>query len=398
MIPWHVWLGSELPDRRWRKIGRKFYQWLEKHEDHFFNKKPVARLGVVFSQRINELYNAPGRVPAGYGTVAGGRVERGNPTEYLQGAYYALLEGRFVFDLVHEEDIELDHIKKYSALILPNVALLSNTQISHLKDFVKGGGSLLTTFETGLYDESGAPRNEFALSDVFDIHLRPDYKGPLGHIFYSSINQNHEIVSGFGDTDRLPGGEWRIPLNAPGEHPLTIVPPYPRGIPEMVYAHPRIELDYPGQKSDEPGLVIREKGASRLVYFPSDIERNIWRLGNMDLSTLYQKAIRWVVKDSLPVRVEGEGLIEIFAWETRPGYAVHILNYNNPNMIRTEIRQHYSLGPQKVRLELPEGVNIKRAELLRAETKLPVRQNGNVVEFEIPVVEDFEVAALYRAS
>ena len=98
------------------------------------------------------------------------------------------------------------------------------------------------------------------------------------------------------------------------------------------------------------------------------------------------------------MRVEGEGLIEIFAWETRPGFAVHILNYNNPNMTRTEIRQHYPLGPQKVRMKLPEGVKINRGELLRAETTLPLKQSGHIVEFVILSIKDFEVAALYSTS
>jgi hypothetical protein len=38
MIPWLVWLGSDLPDNRWQETGRKYYQWLEKNEQHFLIK------------------------------------------------------------------------------------------------------------------------------------------------------------------------------------------------------------------------------------------------------------------------------------------------------------------------------------------------------------------------
>jgi hypothetical protein len=397
MIPWYVWLGSELPDRRWRETGREFYQWIDKNRAHFVNRRSMASLGVVMSQRANGLYRSPGPVPGGYGAVGRERSEEGDPSEFMQGMYYALLEARFVFDFVHEEDLGPETLKNYSALILPNVALMSDEQSQQLRDYVNSGGSLLATFETGLYDEWANPREDFGLADVFEMNLAPDYSGPLGKIFYVSIDRPHEIVDGFGDTDRLPCGEHRIPVKASGDHVLTVVPPYPRGVPEMVYAHPRQELDYPGQHSDEPGVVIREKGRSRLVYFPNDIDRNTWRRGNPDLSRLLANAVRWVTRDESTVTVEGEGRLETFAWETEPGFAVHILNYNNPNMTRSEIRRNYAVGPQKVRMELPNGTQISRVELLRAEKDIRFDQSGRIVDFEIPNVEDYEVAALYMA-
>jgi hypothetical protein len=157
----------------------------------------MTRLGVVFSNKINELYKAPGRVPGGYWGDPVNTEERGNPTEYMQGIYYALLEGRFAFDFVHENDLTPEGLKKYNALILPNVALLSNQQVTNLEDFVKKGGSLLATFETGLYDEWGKPRSESALANLFDIQLKPGYKAPKGQVFYTRVNDQHEIFNEF---------------------------------------------------------------------------------------------------------------------------------------------------------------------------------------------------------
>jgi hypothetical protein len=140
--------------------------------------------------------------------------------------------------------------------------------------------------------------------------------------------------------------------------------------------------------------VVREKGRSRLVYFPGDIEHTMWRSGHTDLSRLLQNAVRWVVRGESPVTVEGPGIIEIFAWETDPGFAVHVLNYTNPNMHRGWIRDTYPIGPQKVRMTLPPGRRVTRVELLRAESTIPFRQTGAQIEFTIPKVVDYEVAAL----
>jgi hypothetical protein len=144
-------------------------------------------------------------------------------------------------------------------------------------------------------------------------------------------------------------------------------------------------------------MVVREKGKSRLVYFPGDIERTMWRSGHTDLSRLLQNAIRWILHGEAPVSIEGQGVIEAFAWETEPGFAVHVLNYTSPNMHRGWIREFYPIGEQKVRMKLPAGRRVTRVELLRAETSIPFRVTGGVVEFTIPKVLDYEVAALHSA-
>jgi hypothetical protein len=96
--------------------------------------------------------------------------------------------------------------------------------------------------------------------------------------------------------------------------------------------------------------------------------------------------------------VDGEGVVEVFAWETEPGFALHLLNYTNPNLHRGSIRRHYPIGPQKVRWQLPRSVRIRNATLLRAGTRLSIQQRDDVVEFTIPRVDDYEVAALEVAG
>jgi hypothetical protein len=375
MVPWYHWLGGAPEDQRFREAGRRFFQWHARHEAHFVNRRPIANLGVVFAQRTNAFYRPPG----------GGDV-----TESLQGLYYALLEGRFAFDFVHEDDLGPETLRKYAALLLPNTALLSDQQCRQLREYVASGGSLLATFETGRYSEGGERRKRLGLGDVFGIEEAGEIEGPRGNAFYARIEGAHEIWREFENTKVLPGAEYRLPVKAAGKPLLSVIKPYPAYPPEMVYTNePRTE---------EPAVVIREKGSSRLVYFPGDIERSCWRSGNTDLSLLLQNAVRWLLRGASPVSVAGEGMAEIFAWETEPGFAVHVVNYNNPNMTRGWVRRHYPLGPQQVRMELPEGVKVSRVEALRAETGLSFRQVGRLVEFTIPRIVDYEVAGLTRAA
>jgi len=95
-----------------------------------------------------------------------------------------------------------------------------------------------------------------------------------------------------------------------------------------------------------------------------------------------------------PVRVEGEGVMEIFAWETEPGYALHILNYTNPNMTRGYLRRFYLIGPQRVEFTVPEGRKISKARALRAGRNLEFTESGGKVRLTVPSVVDYEVVAL----
>ena len=103
---------------------------------------------------------------------------------------------------------------------------------------------------------------------------------------------------------------------------------------------------------------------------PGDVDRSFWRSGDGDLSRLLQQAVKWVLHDRMPVSVTGSGLVELFAWETEPGFAVHILNYTNPSFAKGWFREVYPLGPQVVKMELPEGVRVSKVMALRAGAEL----------------------------
>jgi hypothetical protein len=377
MVPYHHIIGGENglgADRRWLEPAHRYFDWMARHDTHFINKRSIANIGVVMGQRTHLFYQPP------HGSLM---------AQYMDGMYYALLEGRFVFDFVHEDKLVLQDLQKYSALLLPNTALLSDEQCRQLRAYADAGGSLLATFETSLYTERNQRRADFGLADVFGIRKAGDIVGTTGNAYLARIEKRHPILEGFTNTAWIPGAENRIPVARVDGAVMTVVPGF--------VAYPP-ELSYPTEPhTDEPAVVIREKGKSRFVYFPGDIERTMWQSGHTDLARLLKNSIRWVAGGNSPVSVEGEGVIETFAWETQAGFALHILNYTNPAMHRGWIRDFYPIGEQKVRMTLPPGRRVSRVELLRAETSIPFRAGGGTIEFTIPKVVDYEVAAMHSA-
>ncbi len=378
MVPYYHFVGSENgfgEDRRWQKVGVDYFRWTAQHDVHFTTRRSIANVGVVIGQSTQLLYPGPATVrsPA-------------YMHETTQGLYDALLRGRFAFDFVHEDRLEAERISKYRALLLPNIAMLSDRQCQQIRDYVQAGGSIMASFETGLYDENLNQRGDFGLADMLGINKAGDVIGTVGNAYYGRIARQHPILEGFSNTNWLPGAQNRLPLKPVQNPVLTVVPGFVRYPPELAYP--------PVSHSDEPAVVLRETGSSRIAYFPGDIERSYWLTGHGDLLRLLHNTIRWIIRDERIVHVEGEGFIEMFCWETTPGYAVHLLNYTNPNTHHGWMQSTYPLGPQTVRMKLPPSVGVKSIELLQAGKSVAFGLERQVLQFTIPRVEDYEVAAI----
>ena len=192
MVPWFHWLGASPEDNRWRETGRWFYQWSAANEPHFRNRRQLADLAVVYPQSTIAFYRSGG--PQAW---RGG--ERYQTADYLRGLYYAVLEGRFLFEFIYQEDLPTAALSKYRALLLPNAAYLRDGECEAIRRYVARGGSLWATFETSRYNEWGDPREDLALADVFGASLAGDVVGPAGNS-YMRIERPHALTRNFQRT------------------------------------------------------------------------------------------------------------------------------------------------------------------------------------------------------
>ncbi|MDE3104086.1 MAG: beta-galactosidase trimerization domain-containing protein [Acidobacteriota bacterium] len=383
LVPYDHFIGAESglgEDHRWMSVGEEFFRWTQRHDAHLHNRRTLANVGVVIGQSTQVLYKGPA-------TATGNSYMR----ETVHGLYELLLTGRFAFDFVHEDRLDLDQLRSYRVLILANIALLTSQQCQQLRDYVAAGGSLLASFETGLYDGDLQRRADSPLADLFGTAVAGDAIGTNGNACYARIERQHPVLQGFRDTHWLPGAQNRIPLRPIAEPVLTIVPGFVQYPPELAYPDPATA------HTNQPALALQDHGRARCAYFAGDIERTYWLTGHGDLQRLYHNTLRWLTEDEAFVSVQGDGLLEFFAWETELGYSLHMLNYTNPNAFHGWMQATYPLGAQQIAMRLPAGVRATAVKLLRAETEVTFHQQDQLLQFTVPGLQQYEVASIVIA-
>lgn len=392
---WHM-VGAYREDRRMLDNPPAVYAWETENETFLLHRRPVATVGVLWSQENMDLY---------------GREATEERVDLpWRGITSALIRARIPYLPIHADDIEGTDI---AVLILPDLALLSTTQAEALRRFVARGGSLIATGNTGLLDEQGETRADFVLADLFGVHLtgprdlfaKPTLEKLAGESWHTYLRlpaDRHAILKGFEKTDILPFGGLLEPLRVePGAIvPLTFIPQFPVYPPEKAWM--RIP------STDIPGLILRENATtgeskSRLAFLPADIDREYGRSNLPDHGDLLRNLVRWAAAGNIPLRIEGAGLIDCHLYEQPGRLILHLVNLTNENTWRQPLDELIPIGPLTISVRLPKTSRTKPGkppaagrdiQLLVAGSTIPAAVREGWCHFELPRIVDHEVIVI----
>jgi len=373
--PWFAKFSAVLYDRRWLQTVEDLYAWHHKNERYLRNEAPLARVGLVYSEQTRDFY--------------GKEQAEAKVDDHVKGMYQALLEARVPFEMVHDAFLDPDHVDRFKLLILPNVAALSDDQCRRLAEYVARGGSLLATFETSLYDETGAPRKDLGLRDVFQVSFEGQVDRRVQNSYLAlNLETRHALLAGLEEAPRVINSVQRVHVRplAGFPSPVTLIPSYP-DLP-MEHVFPRVP------PTDDRQAYLRDLGRSRVVYFPGDLDRTFWEVLSGDHARLLANAVDWATNEERPVAVTGPGLLDVAAWRQKESLTVHLVNLTNPMTMKGPYREFVPVGPITVKLRVPEGVRPRRVHLLVAETVPRTEEAAGALTVTVPSVSDHEVVAM----
>jgi hypothetical protein len=307
--------------------------------------------------------------------------------------YHALVEARIPFELVHEAFLDAQRLAPFKLLILADAAALSGAQCDAIRGFVNRGGSLLATFASSLCNEAGERRDDVALGDLFGVRFTGRVDGPMQNSYLSldadrETGRRHPVLAGLEDAPRIINGAFRLDVNPTVDFPspVTLIPTYPDLPMEDVY--PRVE--HTGTRE----LYLRQIGRSRVAYVPWDIDRVFWEILSPDHGRLLRNLVTWALDEPPRVEVDGPGLLDVSVWRQRESITVHLVNLTNPMMMKGPIREIIPIGPQRVRLRLPDKAKARRVQLLTAGVTPDVQAADGVLTMVVPSIDVHEVVAI----
>ncbi len=402
--PWWHHIGANHDDRRQYRTAEPIFRWHEANQDVLVDRRPLARVGVLWSQANHDLF---GRDNAARRTL-----------DPYRGAVRALSRAGLDW-LPVETGAVAAAAGRFDVLVLPNIGLLSDADLAALAGFVGQGGSLVVTGETGACDAAGVRREVPGLAELFG--LVPDgaplgdigdpvldIERPLRHSYLRLAPENraavygpkdptapepgqprHPVLAGLDDADTVPFGGYLPRMRVTGDARVlaTWVPEFPIYPPETSWMRT--------PATDIPALVVRETAAGgKLVWSLADLDRCYAREGAFEHAGIIANAVRWALADRDEARIEGgSGLVALTGYAQGARRILHLFNriVTAPVPGRQDVL--VPQGPITIRLRwtlpgLPEAI------CRVAGTEAEVTRDGDMLTITVAELRDHEVVVV----
>lgn len=388
---WIALCNGELleEERGWRPV-HDVLEVTDRHPEAFEDTEPVADVGILASSDTARMYRSDEEslyrrvemdleenliAKGGVGERLLGLKEQKRLCDDMvfqetSGFFDALTHQRIPFKMVLEArlDEELDDL---DVLVIPNQACLSADRKRAIEEFVRGGGKLVASFESGRYDQDGKREEDgffrdflgvAAIQGTFPLAVREEY-----------IRFKQDTL-GFRQEELMP-------------RPTHVLQTRPSGGIEV----PALLLEPTGQhyaplkgESPFPALWRKSYGKGEVVYLPALYGAFYHTYRESTIERFLGEVVRSLLAKQPPVWIEGPASVTYELFRKGATWYVHLLNAAG------DMKRPVSLvDVHGVRVHFREPVRCVRA--LVSETALPVHAEPEGARVELCRLGVYEV-------
>ncbi|MGZ5135152.1 MAG: beta-galactosidase trimerization domain-containing protein, partial [Flavitalea sp.] len=347
------------------------YNFVKTNEALLEQHVPVASIGIYYSRATRLSYRDK--------SVEGDRFG----TE-IRGVETVMMENHILHDFILDDQVSREGLQRYELVVLPNVRCMSEKEINLLKEYVHGGGNLIATYATSLFDTNGKERSDFGLAEVFGLNYAGKKENTKKDNYQFILNKKHPIVEPDSSSTELLFTAGFTVLTKPvkaSEVICTWVPTIQNQPPDKASVH--------GFPTDYPTIIEHGYGKGKIIYFANQPDVLSIDPGHPDPRNLLLRSIRHLTDKGIRITTNAPSSVHIGLTRSlnQPGqYVLSMVNTTSAPV--RPIRELIPVSDISVKLKLNEK-SLSRHQVLRCHGECKLKADGEFVNININRLQDF---------
>lgn len=317
----------------------------------------------------------------------------------FKGLAKASLEGGYHLDVLTFFDSG-EEVKKYSALILPDLESLSPSQIAILKEYVEKGGSLFFTCQNPSLAEEKVRGNPL-LSSLLGIKFLEEGKYSVNY-----FNLNHPKLIG---RVNYPQKILSMPLLI--KEKMLKVEPIQGAEILGTFIFPAVETSKrffvshqiapPAKTTDYPAIIFNLFGKGRSIFIPTPIGQGYWKTAFPWLKKIILLSLEILTKEKRPLQVIAPPTLEVTFVKQKDKLIIHLINFSvgRPHGLPWQTKVlplplEEPSGGRKIKIRIRKEIKIKRVYLAPRIKDLKFTPAGDFWEIKIPEVKIHQLVVI----
>jgi len=298
-----------------------------------------------------------------------------------EGFALVMLDERIGFDVNPSTELSAEWLKSQRVIALCGASAIRDEDACLLADWVKEGGALLATYDSGLYNETGALRKDGgALRELLGVDMQGEAPAGQTNTFYLII-RSHPALGTYHEKKIVMGDARRIPVT-------------PR--PGATVLAECVNLE--SQETLGPAIVVNNYGRGRVVYVAGSLEAQYVATRILSLQRMLASMIRYLGGDApMPFSlIAPRGVYGVLRRAPGGDLAFWICaNVGFKDDTVGRMRQDF-IPVQNVvaRILIPRGRHLKSVTLMRSGQTIPFAIEDGYAVISLPVVHIAEIAHL----
>jgi hypothetical protein len=298
-----------------------------------------------------------------------------------QSFLLAMLDQRIGVDVNPSTAMTDEWLQGQRVIALCGASIIKEEDARRLANWVKEGGGLLATYDSGLYDENGDLRQEGgALREILGVEMRSEPSEGQADAYYR-LKSTHPALAPYQEGNYVMGDPRVVQVSLrPGATLLAECWNYNQSILRG------------------PAIVLNHYGKGKAIYVSGSLEINYPSSRVLSLRRMLGSMVRYLADDApLPFHLTAPvGVYGILRRAPNGDLALWILaNVGFKDAAVGRMRQDYvPVSNVEVRIRVPEGRKVQSVELVREGQSSLFTREGDYVVITLPVVHIAELVHL----